>query len=519
MSPWWVLAFLPAIGGLISGIIIYSCAPEAEGHGTDAVIASFHRLHGVIRKRVPLVKTVASLITIGSGGSAGREGPIAQIGGGFGSWLASALKLGVRDRELVMVCGAAAGIGSIFKAPLGGAIFGTEVLYRRDFEAEALIPVFISSVVAYCVFASFPGVGFTPIFTTPKFVFGHPLEIVFYAILGLICGPVSRFYVYVFYGLRDKLFRRINLPNHLKPAIGGGMLGILALFVPEALGMGYGWIQMAIYGQLALSAMIILCFAKIFATSFTISSGGSGGVFAPSLVIGAMLGGVLGTVFRAILPAVEPGAFVLVGMAALFSGAAKVPIAALIMVSEMTGDYTLLAPLMVACALSYIISGRWTIYENQTLNRAESPAHRGEYSIDLLEQMKVKDVMTDKVVTVSPSTSVREFGKLLRSEGHLAYPVLKNGQLVGIVSLRDYLRVPDDEIDKKKVEDTMSTKLLTLTPEERLDTALHMIDESGYGHLPVVDLQDPKKLVGILTKRDIIKGHELARHRSNESRN
>ena len=509
---------VPVLGGLISGFLVYGLAPEAEGHGTDAVISAFHRFGGYIRRRVPLVKTIASAVTIGSGGSAGREGPIAQIGGGFGSWLASVLKLKEVDRRLLMVCGAAAGIGSIFKAPLGGAVFGTEVLYRRDFEAEALIPAFIASVVAYCVFCSFPWVGFKPIFSTPHYVFSHPVELFFYAILGLACGLAARFYVYVFYGLRDSFFRRLKIANHFKPAIGGAMLGALALFTPHVLGTGYGWIQLAIYGQLPLLLLIIIFLAKIFATSFTISSGGSGGVFAPSLVIGAMLGGILGLTFSMVSPFIVPGAFALVGMAAFFSGAAKVPIAALIMVSEMTGDYNLLAPLMLACAISYIVSGKWTIYENQVLNRARSPAHIGEYLIDLLERLKVKDVMTRKVVTISPSASVREFIRLMHSTGHLAYPVVDKDKLVGIVTLTDVMKIPSGKMDTMKIEEIMSRKVLTVNPDERLDVVLHKINDSGYSHIPVTDSKKPDRLVGILTRKDIIRGHEMVRELTRKDR-
>jgi len=511
LLPGWALTLIPALGGIISGFIVYHFAPEAEGHGTDAVIASFHRLGGAIRKRIPLIKTIASAVTIGSGGSAGREGPIAQIGAGFGSWLASLLKLPVRDRRILVVCGASAGIGSIFKAPLGGAMFGVEVLYRRDFEVEALIPAFISSVVAYCVFCSIPGVGFKPIFHTPTYTFTHPIELFYYALLGLACGLAARFYVRVFYGLRDLFFRRLPLINHLKPAVGGLLTGLLAFSVPGILGTSYGWLQLAIYGQLSLTVMAAIFLAKIFATSFTISSGGSGGVFAPSLVIGGMLGGVLGLLFSMVSPEVQVGAFVLVGMAALFSGAAKVPIAALIMVSEMTGNYNLLAPLMLACALAYIVSGRWTIYESQVLNRAESPAHRGEYQVDILEGLRVESVMTKKVVTVKPSDPISEFVRLMHSTGHLAYPVVEGGKLVGIVSLADVLKVPTDEMAERTIGEIMSRKVVTAFPDEKLTTVLARIDDTGYGHLPVVDRGDPSRLVGIITRKDIITGHEVVR--------
>lgn len=510
---WWLLALVPGIGGLISGFIVYKWAPEAEGDGTDAVISAFHRLGGAIRGRIPIIKTIASVATIGSGGSAGREGPITQIGAGFASWLASRLKMESKDRRLMVVCGTAAGIGSIFKAPLGGAIFAIEALYKRDLEVEALVPAFISSVVAYTTFSSL--FGFEPIFKIPELFFTDPVNLIFYGILGLISGALAILYVDVLYGMRDKIFRRIRLLNYFKPAFGGLMLGGLILILPQVAGVGYGWLQMAMYGQLALHAMILIALAKIIATSFTISSGGSGGVFAPSLVIGGMVGGVLGKVFSQYFPshATNIGAFVLVGMAAFFAGAAKVPVASIVMVSEMTGGYHLLVPLMLACAISYIVSGDWTIYENQVESRIDSPAHREEFSIDILEEIEVGKVATKKVVTVSPEQTLREISHLIASTGHLAYPVLENGKLVGLISYRDILKVPPELIDKTKVREVMSTRLITATPNESLAVALRRMDETGYGHLPVVDPLNSTKLLGILSKRDIIRGHEAYKKR------
>lgn len=505
---WWILALIPAIGGLLSGFIIFQWSPEAEGHGTDAVINSFHRFAGRIRKRVPIIKSVASILTIGSGGSAGREGPVAQICSGFSSWLANALGLSDRDRRIMLVCGAAAGIGSIFKAPFGGAIFAIEVLYRRDFEVDALIPSFVSSAVAYSVFTSIPGIGFEPIFTIKEIMFTNPINLLFYLILGIACGLLSIVYVLVFYGFRDRIFRRLNIPAHLKPAIGGGMLGILALFLPASLGGGYGWTQEAIFGKLSVTFMMILVFAKIIATSFTISSGGSGGVFAPSLVIGCMIGGVFGKSLETLVPMINQEAFVLVGMAAFFAGAGKVPIAAMVMVSEMTRDYLLLVPLMLACATSYIISGRWTIYENQVTNRAMSPAHRGEFSVDILEEVEVEKVATKKVVTVSPEDNIFDVSNLIASTGHLAYPVVSDDKLIGIISYNDVLKIPHDKAASTRIREVMQPKVAVCRPDESLAVALRRMDESGYGHLPVVDIHDPSRLVGILSKRDLIRGHE-----------
>lgn len=510
---WWILPLIPTLGALLSGFLVYTWAPEAEGHGTDAVIDSFHRAGGYIRRRVPFIKTLASVVTIGSGGSAGREGPIAQIGAGFGSWLASFLKLSEHDRRIMLVSGAAAGVGSIFKAPLGGALFGIEVLYRQDFEVEAIIPSFVSSVVGYSVFSSI--YGFAPIFDTPTYVFTNPLNLLFYAILGLLLAPVAIFYVKVFYGLRDNVFRRLKIPNQFKPAIGGLVLGLSALLIPQTLGMGYGWIQLAIYGKIALTTLLLIGAFKIVATSLTIGSGGSGGIFAPSMLIGGMLGGAIGLILNTIFPGSipAPGAFIVVGMAAFFAGAAHVPIASMIMVAEMTWNYRLLVPAMLACAITYLSVGRWTIYEKQVATRADSPAHRGEFTIDVLEQIPVEKVATKKVDTLSPKSSVKEIAKLVLTKGHLGYPVVEDGKLVGIVVYSDLLKVPVAEADTKKVGEIMTRKLQVAYPHEDLASALHKMQTYGVGRLPVVDPHDPAKLLGILTRSDIIKGHEELRHK------
>jgi CIC family chloride channel protein len=507
------LILVPTLGGIMSGIVIYSLAPEAEGHGTDAVIRSFHNLKGKIRARVPLVKTVASVITIGTGGSAGREGPVAQIGAGFSSLLSDILKVREADRRILLMCGVAAGIGSIFKAPLGGALFAIAVLYKHDYEVDGIIPSMVSSIIAYSVFCSI--VGWSPIFKTPEYIFSQPVELVFYAILGVVCGLIGILYVGVFYGLRNRFFRVLNIPKYLIPGIGGFMLGSLALFFPQVLGAGYGWVQEAINGNLTISLMLMLIFAKILATSFTISSGGSGGVFAPSLVIGAMIGGSVGEIFHSLFPDIiaNSGAFVLVGMAAFFAGVANVPIVTLIMVCEMTNSYSLLVPLMLAEAISYVITTKWTIYENQVPTRADSPAHRHELSIDILEKLYVKCAMTKDVMAVSPKDKVSYALSLIDKYKHLGYPVISRGEIypkdtegeiVGIVTASDITAVPLSERDTMDVKDISSNNLITVYEDETLYNALHKMVEGSVGRLPVVDRNNPKKLVGILTKSDII---------------
>jgi CIC family chloride channel protein len=510
LSPNWIIGLIPCLGGLLAGLIIYKWAPEAAGHGTDAVIEAFHRLRGIIRARVPIIKAISSAITIGSGGSAGREGPVAQIGAGLGSYMASTLKLSDRDRRLMVIAGAGGGIGSMFRAPLGGALFAVEVLYRdAEFEFEGIMPAIISSIVAYSVFSSFFGWGV--LFDTPVYLFRHPLELFFYAFFGLLCVILGAFYVRVFYGLRDRFFKKLPVSNYLKPAIGGLMLGIVAIYFPQILGMGYGWIQLAICGQMTIGLMIILVFAKIFATSFTISSGGSGGVFAPSLFIGAMLGGAFGQASHLLFPNIisQPTAFVLVGMGAFFAGVAKVPISSLIMVSEMTGSYGLLVPLMLSSSIAYLFSKRWNIYEKQVSDRVDSPAHLGDFVVDILAGLKVQDALNNrrKMVLIPQNMPLKKILTFITETSNSYFPVIdESKKMVGIISLDDIRHIMFEEglSELVNAKDMATLEVITVTLEDDLQNALRKFTIKNIEELPVVDVEDSKKVIGMLTRRDVL---------------
>jgi len=505
---WWALALVPMVGGLISGIIVFTWAPETEGHGTDAVIEAFHHKKGFIRKRVPFIKTVSSIITIGTGGSAGREGPIAQIGAGFGSYLASLLHLSDEERRILVIAGTAGGIGAIFRSPLGGALFAVEVLYKRDFEAKALIPALVSSIVAYSIFASKFGWGL--LFKTPSFAFHNPIELLFYALLGLVCALVGVFYIKIFYGLRDNFFHRIPIKPHFRPAIGGLLIGIVGIFAPHILASGYGYLQDAMNGNLTIKFMLIAALLKIFATSFTISSGGSGGVFAPSLFIGGMLGGAFGQIVENLLPNVinNPTAFVLVGMGAFFAGAAKVPISSMIMVSEMTGGYHLLVPMMLSSSTAFIANSRITIYEKQVPTMADSPANLGDFTIDVLDKLNVEQAYkpTNSVPRVKENMTLMEFQQLVAEREENYFPVVnEKDEIVGIISLKNVRSVLfENEMSKFLIARDFMTNPETVTPAESLRSALKKFVESEYGQIPVVDMRDENRIIGILSHEDVI---------------
>jgi len=503
----YLIPLVTTLGGLLSGVIVYRFAPEAEGHGTDAAIDAFHNRNGEIRSRIPVVKLLASAITIGSGGSAGREGPTAQIGAGFGSYLGKVLHLNSHDRRIAVAVGISAGIGSIFKAPFGGALLGTEILYMGDFEVEALLPAFIASTVGYSIFGFI--MGWSPIFSlTDQYAFHDPFGLTFYAILGVVCGLVGIVYVRSFYGVRD-FFQGMRIPRIIKPALGGLIVGILGMFFPQVLGGGYGWLQIAMNGGfvfLPLALILFIILAKIFATSLSIGSGGSGGVFAPALVIGGLLGETIWSVLKIAIPNIEasPAPFIIVGMMSFFGGVGKVPVAVIIMVSEMTGDYTLLVPSMIATTIAYIITGRNTIYRSQVRSESESPAHRKEYSVPLLQKLFVRDAMVKNVITVDPDLSLAEVAKAMAENGIKGMPVVDStDDLIGVVTLTDILKVDTDQREKKTVGTVMTRELVVTEPNESLYGAFQKMTGNQIGRLPVVDPADNRKLIGLITRGDI----------------
>ena len=514
---------IPAIGGLVCGVLVYGFAPEAEGHGTDALVKAFHRLSGKIRARVPFIKTIASIITIGTGGSAGREGPIAQIGAGFGSFLSMKLGLSDRDRRLLMLAGAAGGIGAIFRAPLGGALFISEVLYGSTaLEAAAVIPCFIGSITAYAVFALIFGQGLA--LSTPSGLeFTNMAELPLYLVFAALCSLVGYIYVLCFYGLRNRFFRKLPIPNMLKPAVGGLLLGLLLLEFPQLMSGGYGWIQQAIDGNANLTweLMVILCFGKILATTFTISSGGSGGVFAPSLFIGAMLGGAYGIACHHFFPDVvtHPEAFVLVGMGGFFAGVARVPLTAMLMVCEMSGSYGLLLPLMLVCIVNVaLLSSRWSLYEEQVAAMIDSPAHQGDFVIDVLEQIQVRDVMNlDRKIELVPEDM--PLTKILRiaSFSDCSYFPVVNAQnkMVSIFSLRDLRAVLTGGGAGPLIvaADIASQPVLTVSPTDDLHTALRRFTQKNIEDIPIVDPEAEDRFLGMLSRRDVISAyHDRVTH-------
>jgi CIC family chloride channel protein len=505
----WLFLIIPALGGLVSGLLVYLIAPEAEGHGTDAMIDAFHQRGGYIRKRVPFVKILASAITIGSGGSAGKEGPIAQIGAGFGSFLATILKLKPRDRRILVLAGAAGGIGAIFHAPLGAALFAPEVLYREtEFESEAILPCIVSSIVASSIFDQY--FGRTALFFPGPVDFA-PAELLAYAIFGVVCAGVGYLYVKLFYDVaRDRVFRRVKIPKILKPALGGLMLGTIALLFPQIMDGGYGWVQVALEGKIFWGTMLLLALMKIVATSCTISSGGSGGVFGPSVFMGAMLGGAFGFLGHQLAPGwvIHPNAFVLVGIGGFFAGVAKVPVSSIVMACEMCASYTLLVPLMLVSTISYLLLGKVSLYEKQVVARLASPAHMTEFTRGLLEQMQVSEVVKPRhVITVPENLPLDQLIQVVTASRETYFPVVnQTGRMSGILSINDIREVMFEESLSRLVvaKDVATPNVVRVFRDDSLQEALDKMVLLNVDELPVVEAEAPEKIFSMISKREIV---------------
>lgn len=512
----WLLVLIPAVGGLLAGLLIHGFCPQAEGEGTDGMIRAFHRQRGVVSLRVLWVKLVASVLTIGSGGSAGREGPSTQIGGAIGSLVARLAKLSERDRRVLLLAGASAGVGAIFRAPLGGALFAGEVLYRdTDSENEALIPCLVASIVAYAVFLGVLGTG--SMFQLPDCSFERPVELVYYAGLGALCAGVGLLYVRALRALHVA-FHRLRLWAPLRPALGGASVGCLALLVGAAtgdvhsnvLGGGHGLIQSVLDSKLVVVAALVLLVGKVVATGCTVGSGGSGGLFAPSLVIGALLGSAVGESLHAAGLVQQPASFVLVGMGGFFAGVGKVPITAVVMVSEITKSYELLAPLMLAASISFLLSRRFTLFEQQVPSRLESPAHAGDFVVDVLEELRVQDVMDGKMsapTLIEADTPLQRVLLQVAQSDSRYFPVVDGeGRMLGIFSLTDVRRVmTETELANLVLAREIATEdVLTVTPSDDLNTAMRRFTMKNIDELPVVDPDDGRRVLGMLSRKDVI---------------
>jgi CIC family chloride channel protein len=504
------------IGGLVSGYLVYRLSPGTEGLGINAAIHAFHNLTVRIRNRTPAVKLAASAIVIGSGGSAGRDGPIALISAVFGSFLADRLGLDDHDRRIVMASAIGAGFGSIFMAPIGGALMSTEILYRKDFEVEALIPAVIASVVGYAIFGF--QFHYTPLFmTSPRsFFFLSPSAMGAYAVIGVFAGFGGKLFVKLFDAVHRGFLRLRKIPVYLKPAVGGLIVGCIGLFFPQVLGLGYGWVQMIMNGQpvdvrypiTPVLFFAVLFFLKILATSITIGSGSSGGVFAPSIVSGAFLGAGLGIILHGVFPSVTVAEATIVTMLSFFAGVSKMPVSMLIMGTEMAGGLDMFVPLTIAVTIAYFTCGAGdSIYRTQVINRLHSSAHLFEFRNAIMNNLKVSDAMKRDYLSVTSDSSIKDLSVAMRSSNSADALILDHGRFQGYVTKRTIQS--NMENSDRKVSELPTEELVTIRMDKSIHDAITVLPRDPEKKIVVVD-EWTGTVVGTLGFTEIADAYENA---------
>jgi len=502
--PWYILIFIPAIGGLLVGPLVYRLAREARGHGVPEVMEAVALRGGVIRTRLVLIKALASAISIGTGGSVGREGPIVQIGSAFGSTVGQIFRVSADRLRTLVGCGAAAGIAGTFNAPIAGALFALEVILG-EFGVSQFSPIVISSVVSTIVTRSM--IGDMPAFIVPGYELVSAYEMLPYAILGLASGVVGVAFTMALYKAEDT-FDALPIPDLSKPVLGGLIIGSISLVFPHILGVGYEAIDMALASKMAWYLMLGLIVIKLVATSITIGSGGSGGIFAPSLFLGAMTGGLLGNWVHQYFPSqtAGPGAYAMVGMGAVVAATTHAPLTAMIIIFEMTGDYKIIPPLMAACVISVVLATRLkrtSIYTEKLRRRGIELFEPLE--ADVMRCQPVSSAITREPVIVSQQTPFRDLVDLVVHSPQNEFFVVRDGrEYVGTISVRQLRRVilDRDWLDQLIIAGDMADITYpSLGPEDNLDLAMKLFAQEHVEELPVLA---EGKLVGSVRKADVL---------------
>lgn len=527
------VVIVPAVGGLLVGPLIYFFAREAKGHGVPEVMEAVALNGGRIRPIVALVKSLASALSIGSGGSVGREGPIVQIGSALGSTMGQLLHLSDERIRNLVACGAAGGIAATFNAPIAGVIFALEIILG-EFSIHYFSTVVISSVtsatVGRVVF------GNSPAFSIPmEYGIKSLWEFSFYPILGVLAAVTGVVFVRLLYWSEDLFARWKQVPEWAQPAIGGMLLGLLGLSYPTLTGLswermpqvfnvGYGVIENALANQFTLVAVMTLLVLKLLATSLTLGSGGSGGIFAPALFMGAMLGAGFALIMNGLFPGITspPGAYALVGMAATFAASAHAPLTAVLILFELTGDYRIILPLMLTVVVAtllaqWLLSGE-SIYTLK-LTRRGIRLQKGR-DVDVMQGVLVEEVMRTEVDTVGMELMLPELAEMFNQSRHHGLPVLNDqGRLWGIVTVTDLDRATANNMSRSTTVSEIGVpreRLLVAYPDETIGEALTRMGRRGLGRLPVVSRTDPDRLTGLIRRADIIRAYNLALSRRAE---
>jgi CIC family chloride channel protein len=506
-TPFWVRIVLPAIGGFLVGIIVYYFAKEAKGHGVPEVMEAVALKDGRMRLRVVFAKAFASAICIGSGGSVGREGPIVQIGSAISSALGRLVKMSGERLRILVACGAAAGIAATFNAPMAGALFSIEVILS-ELAILRFIPILVSSVIATALSRHY--LGNFPAFEVPTYDLLHYSELFLYLVLGVLAGVIAFIFIRLLYGMED-FFEQWKLPEFVKPAIGGSIIGCIGIFFPQVFGVGYESVTQVLRGEMFGFMLLGILAAKIIATSITLGSGNSGGIFAPSLFMGAFLGGAFGQVIHMLFPytTASPGAYALVGMGAVVAGTTRAPITAMIIIFEMTSNYRIILPLMFACTIGLVVSARLSkesIYTLKLIRRGVNIY--GGKELNILKSLTVSQVMIPEIELVSPSSTLDElFTRMMTSSHHHFFVIGSDNRICGHISpeelrpiLKDYEAVRCVVI----ASDLMDHNVTVVKAEESLDTVMQLFGKFDLREIPVVE---KGQLAGTIRRSDVIEAY------------
>jgi len=519
--PWYIKLFAPAIGGLIVGPIIYFFAREAKGHGVPEVMEAIILKGGKIRPRVVVAKIIASAVSIGSGGSVGREGPIVQIGSAAGSTIGQILHVRGSVLRTLVAAGAAAGIAGTFNAPIAGAIFSLEILLG-DFAIAQFSPIVVASVTSTVISRHY--LGNYPAFIIPPYELASVWEFIPYSILGILSAFVAIMFIKSVYSFED-LFEKIKIPEWIKPAVGGLIIGAIGIFIPHIYGVGYETMDMALDGNLAWSFLLLLVFVKLFATSVTIGSGGSGGVFAPSLFLGAALGGAIGLIGHHIFPEVvaTPGSYALVGMGAVAAAAMHAPITSILILFELTNDYRIILPLMTSIILSTVIKMQFfedSIYSLKLKRKGLQLTN--EVEINVMGKIKIAKLYKTDYLTVHQNTTFKELLDLVDHDIHLNYFVVNDeNKLLGIISpyrIREIKysdRYTEEEKQQLKAIDLIVEDKVYFTPEDTVDMVMLILNDLILDEIPIVNNTKEKKVIGYISKTEIIEAYNIEMMKKN----
>ncbi len=511
----WLILLVPVIGGLLVGLIMHFLIGEERHHGVAGIMEATALAGGRLRYQRMPIKTVASALSIGFGASVGPEDPSVQIGANIGSFLGQNLRLSDERTRSLVAAGAASGISAAFNAPIAGIFFALEIILG-EIGGSVLGIVVLASVSSAVITQALSGP--QPAFHVSTYAYGSAWELPLYLALGLLAGPVSALYIRALYLAQDIFHALIKIPRWVKPVIAGAILGIVGLYFPQAMGIGYGTIGQALNGEsLGVMLLLALLLAKLILTPTSIGGGFPGGVFAPSLFIGAMLGGAFGWIVNGIFPGlnIAPPTFAMVGMAAVLAGAVHAPLTAILLLFEMTNDYRIILPLMFAVVVSLVISQRLEKESVYTLGliRKGIQLDRGR-DVEVLETLTVQDVMQPPPVQVFDTDTVADAHELLIQTRHHGAPVLDHDHhLAGILTLQDTDRVPAEDWTTKTVAETCTHELLVAYPDETIGQALRRMSTRDVGHLPVVDRNQPESLVGWLRRVDLLHAYSLALER------